>query len=30
MVENIVNHLKNAAGFIQVMALISEFIYKGA
>jgi hypothetical protein len=30
MVDNNVSHLKNAAGFIQVMALISIFIHEGA
>ena len=30
MVDNIVRHLKNAARFIQVMALIPQFIHKGA
>jgi hypothetical protein len=30
MVDNIVRHLKNAARFIQVMALISQFIHEDA
>jgi hypothetical protein len=30
MVENIVSHLKNAAGFIQVITLISQLIQEGA